>query len=72
MYDASTPELLSELSRIRSEDLRQVSRYGLSLLLLVKTEATDMADGLSQLSWRLQCASVKAVAQLESSADFVC
>ena len=49
MYDASTPELLSELSelsRIRSEDVRQVSRYGLPLLVLVKTAAINMADGL--------------------------
>ena len=46
VYDASTPELLSELSRIRSEDVREVSRCDLVLLLLVKTEASNMADGL--------------------------
>ncbi len=50
VYDASTPELLSELNRIRSEDVRQLSRYGLSLLLLVKTEAINMADCLHRSS----------------------
>ena len=58
VYDASTPELLSELNRIRSEDVRQVSRYGLSLLLLVKTEATNMADCLHRSS--LGACSVQA------------
>ena len=63
-YDASTPELLSELSRIRSVDVREVSRCGLMLLLLVKTEASNMTDGF-------HCASITIAAQLESSAAIV-
>ncbi|DBA88596.1 TPA: hypothetical protein ACH3X1_004244 [Trebouxia sp. C0004] len=40
VYDASTPELLSELSRIRSEDVREVSRLA-RLSVLIEQELAE-------------------------------
>ena len=48
VYDASTPELLSELGRLRSEDDREVSRCGLMLFVACENGSIHQADGLQR------------------------